>query len=171
MKKPTHIHLPSVHVRNDELTGFDYEENVYIEGRGRGRAGRLLVGFALIEGGQPVLIRETRGTLLASQLAAIEEDLDFWMDGENPEVIEIMESRAHHELGRQERISSGAEVACAACGCSESRACPAGCVWATANFCSRCIAPEAAPQFTRFTPAALGLLFAGRKGRGRAPAR
>jgi hypothetical protein len=139
MKKADHIHLPSIHIRTDELTGFDYEEDIYIEGRGRGRRAHLVASFALIEAGQVTVARETRGALLAAQLAEFEDNLEFWMDGENPEVIEIMETRAHQELQRQRRIAAGQEEACAACGCSETRACPAGCVWATAALCSRCI--------------------------------
>lgn len=43
------------------------------------------------------------------------------------------------ENERQARIDAGVEHACVACGCSESRACPGGCVWATASLCSRCL--------------------------------
>lgn len=43
------------------------------------------------------------------------------------------------EFHRQERIADGVEHACAVCGCSESRACSGGCVWATPNLCSRCV--------------------------------
>jgi hypothetical protein len=43
------------------------------------------------------------------------------------------------EQMRQARIAAGLEHACACCGCSESRACPGGCVWATDNLCSRCV--------------------------------
>ena len=43
------------------------------------------------------------------------------------------------EYERQRRIAAGLETACARCGCSESRACPDGCVWATATLCSRCV--------------------------------
>ncbi len=43
------------------------------------------------------------------------------------------------EEERQARIAAGVEHACAGCGCSESRACPGGCVWATATLCSRCV--------------------------------
>ena len=42
------------------------------------------------------------------------------------------------EDARQERIASGEEAVCAVCGCSQSRACPGGCVWAAPNLCSRC---------------------------------
>lgn len=43
------------------------------------------------------------------------------------------------EAARQARIAAGVEHACAGCGCSESRACEGGCVWATATLCSRCV--------------------------------
>jgi hypothetical protein len=43
------------------------------------------------------------------------------------------------ELARQARIAAGEEHACAGCGCSETRACEGGCVWATETLCSRCI--------------------------------
>jgi hypothetical protein len=44
----------------------------------------------------------------------------------------------HFEDKRQARIAAGLEHACTVCGCSESRACPGGCVWATERLCSRC---------------------------------
>jgi hypothetical protein len=31
------------------------------------------------------------------------------------------------------------ERRCLNCGCSESHACPGGCVWATESLCSRCV--------------------------------
>jgi hypothetical protein len=31
------------------------------------------------------------------------------------------------------------EPRCARCGCSDSRSCPGGCVWAAPNLCSRCV--------------------------------
>ena len=43
------------------------------------------------------------------------------------------------EAERQVRIARGVEHACVGCGCSESRACDGGCVWATERLCSRCI--------------------------------
>ena len=46
------------------------------------------------------------------------------------------------EEARQARIEAGVEHACVGCGCSESRACPGGCVWATPNLCSRCAGVE-----------------------------
>lgn len=42
------------------------------------------------------------------------------------------------DITRQARIAAGEEHACLVCGCSESRACPGGCVWATPTLCSRC---------------------------------
>jgi len=42
------------------------------------------------------------------------------------------------ETQRQARIAAGVEHTCVVCGCSESRACPGGCVWAKPNLCSRC---------------------------------
>lgn len=47
------------------------------------------------------------------------------------------------EFHRQERIAAGREHACLGCGCSESRACPGGCVWATETLCSSCAAKGA----------------------------
>lgn len=43
------------------------------------------------------------------------------------------------EAERLERIMAGSEHQCAGCGCSESRPCPGGCVWATSAVCSRCV--------------------------------
>ena len=43
------------------------------------------------------------------------------------------------EATRQARIAAGVEHACAGCGCSESRSCEGGCLWATSNLCSRCL--------------------------------
>jgi hypothetical protein len=40
---------------------------------------------------------------------------------------------------RQARIDAAIEHVCAGCGCSESRSCPGGCVWATDRLCSRCV--------------------------------
>ncbi len=46
------------------------------------------------------------------------------------------------EGARQLRIAAGNEHRCRDCGCSESRACDGGCVWATPNLCSRCARKE-----------------------------
>jgi hypothetical protein len=42
------------------------------------------------------------------------------------------------EAARLARIAAGVEDACRVCGCSETRACPGGCIWAEADLCSRC---------------------------------
>lgn len=33
----------------------------------------------------------------------------------------------------------GPETFCRGCGCSELRACPGGCIWATHDLCSACV--------------------------------
>jgi hypothetical protein len=43
------------------------------------------------------------------------------------------------EALRQARIALGEENVCCGCGCSDSRSCPGGCVWATRHLCSRCV--------------------------------
>lgn len=39
---------------------------------------------------------------------------------------------------RQRRITAGLEMECRVCGCSDTRACPGGCIWAAPFLCSRC---------------------------------
>ncbi len=39
---------------------------------------------------------------------------------------------------RRLNVEAGIEHVCIQCGCSESQACPGGCVWAKPNLCSRC---------------------------------
>lgn len=41
------------------------------------------------------------------------------------------------ELEGEDLVDDGPR--CLGCGCSRSRACPGGCVWANANYCSRCV--------------------------------
>jgi len=53
--------------------------------------------------------------------------------GIEPEQLE------YFEIQRQARIAAGVEHACAGCGCSETRSCPGGCVWANERLCSRCL--------------------------------
>ena len=55
---------------------------------------------------------------------------EMYLDDPQPE---------HEEVLRQARIAAGTEHACAVCGCSDSRACDEGCVWATESLCSRCV--------------------------------
>lgn len=40
---------------------------------------------------------------------------------------------------RQARITAGLEMACRLCGCSDTAACPGGCIWYAPNLCSRCV--------------------------------
>jgi hypothetical protein len=135
------IHLPSVHVRTqaDPTTGFDYEEDIYVRGHGRDRAARRMVALVVIERGEIALIRQTTDVLSADELFTLDEELPFLMDADNPELIEMMETRGRAEFARQRRITLGEEQACASCGCSESRACSGGCVRATRALCSRCL--------------------------------
>lgn len=55
------------------------------------------------------------------------------------EALEAYDVEATDEDRREDRIAAGMEQACASCGCSETCPCPGGCVWATANLCSRCV--------------------------------
>lgn len=43
------------------------------------------------------------------------------------------------EQDRQARIAAGVEHVCVGCGCSETKSCAGGCVWATPNLRSRCV--------------------------------
>ena len=129
-----HIHLPSVHVRKDGA-GFDYDEDIYLQGN---RAKRI-VRFVAIEGDQPFLIRQTYDVLCREELAQLRENLLILMDEGNPAAMAIMKECARKEFDRQQAIAAGQETACRGCGCSDSRACSGGCVWATPVLCSRCL--------------------------------
>lgn len=54
---------------------------------------------------------------------------------EDDGILELVEA----ELARRQRIRAGLERACLTCGCSETRGCPGGCLWASENLCSRCL--------------------------------
>ena len=134
-----HIHLPSVHVRDeDQQHGYDYEEDIYVFGRGWRHIERI-VRFVAIQGGAPTLIRETRDRLCPEELAQLREDLPYLMEEGNPAARAAMEECARKEIERQRRIAAGVEQVCARCGCSESRGCSGGCCWATESLCSRCV--------------------------------
>lgn len=134
-----HIHLPSVHLRAENGSGFDYDEDLYIRGRGRRRHVYRLVRLVVIEGGQPTLIRETRDVLCPEELDQLAEDLPILMDEGNQAGNAIMQECARKEFARQLRIAQGTEQACGICGCSETRACSGGCIWASKTLCSRCV--------------------------------
>jgi hypothetical protein len=97
-----HIHAPSLHLRREDGSGFDYEEDLVID--------------------DPDLL----------------EDRDFLREMQDSLERGYRKSTEQEELLRQARIEMGIENACAGCGCSESRCCEGGCVWATENLCSRC---------------------------------
>jgi hypothetical protein len=40
---------------------------------------------------------------------------------------------------RDQFAQSAGEQRCSVCGCSNSQACPGGCIWATDTLCSRCV--------------------------------
>jgi hypothetical protein len=136
-----HIHLPSVHVRakGGSGIGFDYEEDVFVRGHGRNRSAKRVIRLTAIDAGETVLTRVTIDELCADELAQLDANLDFLIDEGSPELTGYMEDRARNEFARQRRIAAGREQVCASCGCSESRACSGGCVWATTSLCSRCL--------------------------------
>jgi hypothetical protein len=55
--------------------------------------------------------------------------------------LEVADEEDLEERLRQARIAAGIEHQCVVCGCSESRPCVGGCVWATPNLCSQCARP------------------------------
>lgn len=132
-----HIHLPSVHVRKNG-SGFDYDEDIYIA-QGRRRQAKRIVRFVAIEEGQPQLVRQTYDVLSDEEFAALQVNLDWLMDEHDPETTVHMQERAYAEFHRQQAIAAGEETACRGCGCSDSRACSGGCVWAMPALCSRCV--------------------------------
>jgi hypothetical protein len=144
-----HIHLPSVHIRGDNGSGFDYDEDLFIQGRGRRRRVNRIVRLVIIEDGAPALVRETYDELCTEELARLEDDLPVLMEEGNPAAGASMEECARNEFARQLRIAAGEEQACRRCGCSETRACSGGCIWANDNFCSRCIGDAEADRFLR----------------------
>lgn len=132
--RPKHYHLPSVHVRHGG-TGYDYDEDLYVIAPGQVNR---VVRFVAIDHGAETLIRETRDELSAEEWAQFRATLPVLMKEGNPEVEELMQERAALEFQRQLRIAAGSEHVCRGCGCSETRSCSGGCIWISANFCSRC---------------------------------
>src|SRR5256885_1879027 len=116
-----HIHLPSVHIRNEDGTGFDYEEDFYVTGRGRQRRVDRVVTLIAFQDGVVILERETRDTLRPDELEQLEESLPILMEEGNVSAEAAMQECAQMEYERQLRIALGVEVACRACGCSETR--------------------------------------------------
>lgn len=133
------IHLPSVHVRNEDGDGLDYEENLFV----RRQLGRVIVkrvtSFAFVRAGHPFGERETLDELCPDEVRFYRDFMPLLMDDGNEEAQQWMQQRAEAELERQIRIAEDAEQACASCGCSETRACSGGCIWATTTLCSRCV--------------------------------
>lgn len=138
----SHIHLPSVHYRipapGAESNGFDYEENLYVRGRGRRARVERIIRLAMIEGGKETIVRETFDVLCPEELEQLQDDLPVLMDEGHPAANAIMQECANKEFVRQLRIAAGDERVCVRCGCSETRACSGGCIWATETLCSRC---------------------------------
>jgi hypothetical protein len=108
----SHVHMPSVHVRNGDGSGFDYTEDLVLDGDVR-----------------PGL----RGT--PQQVAE-------WAIGELAERFDLSVAEVALVVGSIQFVASEAQAArmaataagerqCADCGCSNSHACPGGCVWAT----------------------------------------
>lgn len=83
---------------------------------------------------------QRRQAMEAVDALAIAQDLraagltvmEYEATGESPAVV------ISDESARQLRITAGVEHRCWRCGCSESRACDGGCVWATEILCSQC---------------------------------
>lgn len=67
------------------------------------------------------------------------EEIEAESDRRLTEVMAMSPEELDAEYDRQRRIEAGIEHVCAGCGCSETRACPGGCIWATKTLCSRCV--------------------------------
>lgn len=50
------------------------------------------------------------------------------------------------------KIVYSADGTCRACGCTNARGCPGGCVWAEPNLCSRCALGRPLPRPRRRGP-------------------
>lgn len=119
---------------------YDYNEDLFVGRQNHRPRIRRVVGVEIDMLDAPVLSRETTDILCPEEADELIMNLELFLDEDNADVRELMEQRAQLEFQRQVRIANGAEIACAGCGCSESRACSGGCVWATRTVCSRCAA-------------------------------
>jgi hypothetical protein len=119
-----------------KAAGFDYDYDLYV---GNARQIRRIITFRLIAPGGVEVVRVTEDDLCPEEAADIREALPTLMDEGDPDAQAFMQILAQQEFERQERIAAGAERACLHCGCSESRSCSGGCIWATPNLCSRCV--------------------------------
>lgn len=136
----SHWHLPSVHVENQDGTGYDYEENLFREkGNKFVRVTTLTVHFP----NGPDSTFETTDTLCDAERKELSQNLTWLMQRGNAQAEAFMKMRAEHEVERQKRIAAGAEHRCTVCGCSESRSCSGGCIWITNAICSKCWRPAA----------------------------
>ncbi len=141
---PGHIHLPSVHVRAQNGLEFHYEEDLYVRTSRRRRKVERVVRLVVITvTKERNELRETVDELCHEDQVNLEESLPLLLDTDilgnsQPDAAAHMQERAREEFARQLRIARGEEQACAQCGCSQSRACSGGCIWARENLCSRC---------------------------------
>ncbi len=60
-------------------------------------------------------------------------------DDYDPAVDDLVDALADRPDGIDAEFEDDEEPRCLGCGCSESHACPGGCVWATPTLCSRCV--------------------------------
>jgi hypothetical protein len=114
----TQIHMPSLHARFADGSGFDYEENLELDGSVRpGLSGgpREVAEWAIND-------LADRNGLSDAEVALVLGSIQF----------AVAEAQAA-------RRAAAGERRCAKCGCSNSHACPGGCVWATDTLCSRCV--------------------------------
>lgn len=74
---------------------------------------------------------------------AEDEAREFYQEHARPltpaDTVEILAAAATVSPPRYQLAGSW-EMTCRVCGCSDSRACEGGCVWAAPNLCSRCVA-------------------------------
>src|ERR1700722_10362281 len=93
-------------------------------------------------------LQQTELTAAVAPVIGILRQLDEFIETElgDQDAAEVYQmigkyaaTRLHETEERRQRIAIGLEHRCISCGCSDSRACAGGCVWAGPNLCSRCV--------------------------------
>src|SRR4051812_16060432 len=89
-----HIHLHSVHIRHEDGTGYDYEEDLYLQPKRPGSRRvdvQRVVRFAFTKGEQPIAVYETRDVLCVEEKRALEKVMPILLTEGDPEAEALMQ--------------------------------------------------------------------------------